>query len=106
MRRASFTGTKFGGGGTPVVERFAFTTGQAGGLGQGQHFLQRILRSKKRNSAAAEKRGRGGKEKGFGGKEFPPRPSGNYQNSASGFSRKKVRILSKRDSKRYSEALA
>jgi len=22
------TGTKFGGGGTPVVERFAFTTGQ------------------------------------------------------------------------------
>ena len=28
MRRASFAGTKFGGGGTPVVERFAFTTGQ------------------------------------------------------------------------------
>jgi len=27
-RRASFAGTKFGGGGTPVVERFAFTTGQ------------------------------------------------------------------------------
>ena len=49
--------TKFGGGGTPVVERFAFTTGQAGGLGQGQHlFLRRFLRSKKRN-LATEKRG-------------------------------------------------
>ena len=29
---------------------------------------------------------------------IPPRPSGNYQNSASGFSRKKVRILFRRDS--------
>ena len=48
---------------------------RTGGLGQGQHlFLRRFLRSKKRNSAA-EKRGRGGKEKGFGEKEFPPRPS-------------------------------
>jgi hypothetical protein len=34
------------------------TTGQAGGVGQGQHlFLQRFLRSKKRNSAT-EKQGR------------------------------------------------
>ena len=63
--------TKFGGGGTPVVERFAFTTGQEARAGK--------------NS-------------------FPPtpflfaRPSENYQKSASGFSRKKVRILSKRDS--------
>ena len=66
---------------------------RTGGLEQGQHLLwRRILRSKKRNSAA-EKRGRGGKEKGFGEKECSPRPSGNYQNSASGFSRKKVRIL-------------
>ena len=63
--------TKFGGGGTPVVERFAFTTGQEARAGK--------------NS-------------------FPPtpflfaRPSENYQNSASGFSRKKVRILFRTDS--------
>ena len=61
---------KFGGG-TPVVERFAFTTGQEARAGK--------------NS-------------------FPPtpflfaRPSENYQNSASGFSRKKVRILFRTDS--------
>jgi len=64
--------TKFGGGGTPVVERFAFTTGQEARAGK--------------NS-------------------FPPtpflfaRPSENYQNSASGFSRKKVRILFRTDRK-------
>jgi hypothetical protein len=63
--------TKFGGGGTPVVERFAFTTGQEARAGK--------------NS-------------------FPPtpflfaRPSGNCQKSASGFSRKKVRILFRTDS--------
>jgi hypothetical protein len=63
--------TKFGGGGTPAVERFAFTTGQEARAGK--------------NS-------------------FPPtpflfaRPSGNYQKSASGFSRKKVRILFRTDS--------
>ena len=63
--------TKFGGGGTPVVERFAFTTGQEARAGK--------------NS-------------------FPPtpflfaRPSEVFQNSASGFSRKKVRILFKTDS--------
>ena len=70
MRRASFAGTKFGGG-TPAVERFSFTTGQEARAGK--------------NS-------------------FPPtpflfaRPSENYQKSASGFSRKKVRILFKTDS--------
>jgi len=42
------------------------------------------------------KRGRG-RRKGCGG-GIPPRPSVNFQKSASGFSRKKVRILSKRDS--------
>ena len=51
------TGTKFGGGGTPVVERFVFTTGQEARAGK------------------------------------------NYQKSASGFSRKKVRILFRTDSK-------
>ena len=62
--------TKFGGG-TPVVERFAFTTGQEARAGK--------------NS-------------------FPPtpflfaRPSENYQNSASGFSLKKVRISFRTDS--------
>ena len=62
--------TKFGGG-TPVVERFAFTTGQEARAGK--------------NS-------------------LPPtpflfaRPSEVFQNSASGFSRKKVRILFKTDS--------
>ena len=48
--------TKFCGGGTPVVERFAFTTGQEARAGK------------------------------------------NYQKSASGFSRKKVRILFRTDS--------
>jgi len=33
-QRASFAGTKFGGGGTPVVERFAFTTGQEARAGK------------------------------------------------------------------------
>jgi len=34
-QRASFAGTKFGGGGgTPVVERFAFTTGQEARAGR------------------------------------------------------------------------
>ena len=62
--------TKFGGG-TPVAERFAFATGQEARAGK--------------NS-------------------FPPtsflfaRPSENYQKSASGFSRKKVRILFRTDS--------
>ena len=51
--------TKFGGG-TPVVERFAFTTGQEARAGK------------------------------------------NYQKSASGFSRKKVRILFRTDSKQKS----
>jgi hypothetical protein len=63
--------TKFGGGGTPEAERFAFATGQEARAGK--------------NS-------------------FPPtpflfaRPSENYQKSASGFSRKKVRILFRTDS--------
>ena len=63
--------TKFGGGGTPEAERFAFATGQEARAGK--------------NS-------------------FPPtpflfaRPSENYQNSASGFSLKKVRISFRTDS--------
>jgi len=61
--RPALRGTKFGGG-TPVVERFAFTTGQEARAGK------------------------------------------NYQKSASGFSRKKVRILFRTDSYRHSEALA
>src|SRR3990167_1079011 len=67
-----------------------------GGLGQGQHLLwRRISQSEMRNSAAAEKPKRAKNS-------FPPtpflfaRPSENYQKSASGFSRKKVRILTKR----------
>jgi len=72
---------------------------RTGGLGQGQYlFLRCFLRSKKRNSAAAEKRGRGGNSFSPHPFFFPPRPSENYQNSASGFSLKKVRILSKTDS--------
>jgi len=67
--------TKFGGGGTPVVERFAFTTGQEARAGKNSWWTLTLQ---------------------------PPflfaRPSGNYQNSASGFSRKKVRILFKTDS--------
>jgi len=66
LRRASFAGTKFGGGGTPEAERFAFATGQEARAGK--------------NS-------------------FPPtpflftRPSLKvFQNSAFGFSLKKVRI--------------
>lgn len=57
---------------------------------------------KQRASVAGAKFG-GGKARA-GKNSFPPtpflfaRPSENYQNSASGFSRKKVRILSKRDS--------
>ena len=71
---------------------------RTGGMGQGQHLLRRFLRSKKRNSAAAKARA---------GREFlsPPtpflfaRPSVKvFQKSASGFSRKKVRILFRTDS--------
>src|SRR3990167_4121849 len=66
---------------------------RTGGLGQGQHLLwRRISQSEIRNSAAAEKRGRAKIPS-----PQPPflfaRPSENYQKSASGFSRKKVRIL-------------
>ena len=74
--------TKFGGG-TPVVERFAFTTGQEARAGKNFYPV-------------------GSRSDSFGA--FPPtsflfaRPSENYQNSASGFSLKKVRILSKKDS--------
>ena len=72
---------------------------RTGGLGQGQHLLLRcFLRSKKRNSAVAEKRGRGGNSFSPHPFFFPPRPSEVFQNSASGFSRKKVRILFKTDS--------
>ena len=71
-----------------------------GGLGQGQHLLwRRISQSEIRKIAVAKKeaaKARAGKN------SFPPtpflfaRPSENYQKSASGFSRKKVRILTKR----------
>jgi len=85
---------------------------RTGGLGQGQHLLwRRVSQSKKRNSAAAEtpvverfafttgqERGRGGNSFSPHPFFFPPRPSENYQKSASGFSRKKVRILFRTDS--------
>jgi hypothetical protein len=51
---------------------------------------------------AAEKRGRGGNSFSPDPFFFPPRPSENYQNSASEFSLKKVRILSKTDSHKLS----
>ena len=85
---------------------------RTGGLGQRQHlFLRRFLRSKKRNSTAAK--ARAGKNSWWTSTLQPPspapeqvrygtslfaRPSENYQKSASGFSRKKVRILFKTDS--------
>ena len=68
---------------TPVVERFAFTTGQE--RGRAKIFTPV-----------------GSRSDSFGA--FPPtpflfaRPSENYQNSASGFSLKKVRILFRTDS--------
>jgi len=89
MRRASFADTKFGGG-TPVVERFAFTTGQearAGpegetsfpyGVNKNSCFLLAPLQAE-----------------GFA---MGPARANFFQNLASGFSRKKVRILSKRHS--------
>jgi len=68
-----------------------------GGLGQGQHlFLRRFLRSKKRNSAA-EKRGRV-KIPSPQPPSFLPARAKVFQKSASGFSRKKVRILFRTDS--------
>ena len=75
--------TKFGGGGTPVVERFAFTTGQEARASKNFYPV-------------------GSRSDSFGA--FPPTPflfartSENYQKSASGFSRKKVRILFRTDS--------
>ena len=68
---------------TPVVERFAFTTGQE--RGRAKIFTPV-----------------GSRSDSFGA--FPPTPflfartSENYQKSASGFSRKKVRILFRTDS--------
>ena len=64
--------TKFGGGGTPVVERFAFTTGQEARAGKNSFPPTPFLFA---------------------------RPSENYQKSASGFSLKKVRILFRTDSR-------
>ena len=74
--------------------------------GQGQHlfYWRRFLRSKKRNSAAEKS-----ESESEGGQKFLvdvhsptpflfARPSENYQNSASGFSLKKVRILFRTDS--------
>ena len=74
--------TKFGGGGTPVVERFAFTTGQEARASKNFYPV-------------------GSRSDSFGA--FPPTPflfartSENYQKSASGFSLKKVRILFRTD---------
>ena len=70
---------------------------RTGGLGQGQHlFLRRFLQSKKRNSAAAKKRGRAKIPSPQPPSFLPARA--NFQKSASGFSRKKVRILFRRHS--------
>jgi len=63
--------TKFGGGGTPEAERFAFATGQEARAGKNSFPPTPFLFA---------------------------RPSENYQKSASGFSLKKVRILFKTDS--------
>ena len=86
-------GTKFGGG-TPVVERFAFTTGQEARAGPEGNFVS--LRGKQKfllfACPVASRR-----------LCYGARPSGNYQNSASGFSLKKVRILFKTDSQCISE---
>ena len=85
MRRASFTGTKFGGG-TPVVERFAFTTGQEARAGKNSWGT---LTLQPPSPAPEQVR--------YGTSLFA-RPSENYQKSASGFSLKKVRILFRTDS--------
>src|SRR3989338_7934625 len=67
-----------------------------GGLGQGQHLLwRRISQSEMRNSAAAEKR-RGGKNSSPPPSSFFSPPAENIKKQTSGFSRKKVRILTKR----------
>jgi len=77
--------TKFGGG-TPVVERFAFTTGQEARAGKNSWWT---LTLQPPSPAPEQVR--------YGTSLFA-RPSENYQNSASGFSRKKVRILFRTDS--------
>jgi len=65
--------------------------------------FRQLKRSRRRASFTGTKFGGGGKARA-GKNSFPPtpflfaRPSGNYQNSASGFSLKKVRILFKTDS--------
>ena len=80
LRRANFVGTKNCGGGTPVVERFAFTTGQEARAGR--EFLSPqppflpVPPERKSFLLCRAKRGN--------------------QNSKSGFSSKKVRILTKR----------
>src|SRR3989344_2338384 len=69
---------------------------RTGGLGQGQHlFWRRISQSEIRNSAAAEKRGRAKIPSPQPPSFLPARAIG-FQNSQSGFSSKKVRILTKR----------
>ena len=77
--------TKFGGG-TPVVERFAFTTGQEARAGKNSWWT---LTLQPPSPAPEQVR--------YGTSLFA-RPSENYQKSASGFSRKKVRILFRTDS--------
>jgi len=78
--------TKFGGGGTPVVERFAFTTGQEARAGKNSWWTSTLQPP----SPAPE-------QVRYGTSLFA-RPSENYQKSASGFSLKKVRILFRADS--------
>jgi len=81
--------TKFGGG-TPVVERFAFTTGQEARAGpEGEtSFPYGVNKNSCFLPAPLQAEG------------FAMRPARaiNFQNSASGFSRKKVRILFRTDS--------
>ena len=83
--------TKFGGG-TPVVERFAFTTGQEARAGPEGNFVS--LRGKQKfllfACPVASRR-----------LCYGARPSIIFQKSASGFSLKKVRILFKPGSKSF-----
>src|SRR3990170_7688484 len=66
-----------------------------GRVGQAQRYWRRISQSEIRNSAAAEKRGRAKIPSPQPPSFLPARAIG-FQSSQSGFSSKKVRILTKR----------
>ena len=86
-QRASFAGTKFGGGGTPeAIPLLRDATGQEARAGKNSWWT---LTLQPPSPALEQVR--------YGTSLFA-RPSENYQKSASGFSRKKVRILFRTDS--------